>query len=216
MMADRYLKRLFVLVFLAALPSRADAGYIYESATLGTTGITSGFNPSVDDRQFVGVRFDVTSTVTTGTIGGHFGGFGNFFGAIVALSGPTDVPDSFSLSTPDVLGSTLINFPFPSDDTSAPLTLTLTPGWYALVFGSGLFAATGGGYAPVTNTDVGTPSFFFSRNFNDTWGEGGYDNARFFVTEAQARTPEPSSVILLALGAMGVWGMRSLRRSRAN
>ncbi len=38
-------------------------------------------------------------------------GGAEFFGAIVSLSGPTDLPDSIDLTGPDVLGTTLISVP---------------------------------------------------------------------------------------------------------
>jgi hypothetical protein len=69
--------------------------------------------------QYLGARFQVTSTMTATSMGGHFlrywGGGATettaqkqLFGAIVALSGPTDFPDSDTLNTPDVKLTTLI------------------------------------------------------------------------------------------------------------
>ena len=59
-----------------------------------------------------------------------------FFGALVALSGPNDFPDSGDLSTSDVLGVSVLAVPRPSDEVSAALDVALTPGWYALVVAS--------------------------------------------------------------------------------
>ena len=83
---------------------------------------------------------------------------GQIFGAIVRLDDFSDVPDSFDLSTPDVLGVSLLTPPGCSNEVSAPLSLELEPGTYALVFGSGLFGATGAAFAPTgSDSDIGTP-----------------------------------------------------------
>ncbi len=68
---------------------------------------------------------------------------GQVYAGVVALAGQFDIPDSTDLSTPDVVGVTLLTPISPSANVSANLVLTLPPGWYALVFGSGLFGATG-------------------------------------------------------------------------
>ena len=47
--------------------------------------------------------------------------------------------------------------PFPSDDVSTPLSATLVPGNYALVFGSGLFGATGEGALPLFDDQQDIP-----------------------------------------------------------
>jgi hypothetical protein len=134
----------------AAMPC-AHGFTLFESATLGPTGPTPG-GLEVSSLQFVGVRFQVSQMATTSVVGGHlyetpFQPLGNhqIFGALVELSGPNDVPDSFDLSTPDVLSTTLLTLSPLSGDVSAPLSETLTAGWYTLIFGSGLFGATGHG-----------------------------------------------------------------------
>src|SRR5262245_33094291 len=106
-----------VFVCLVAA-STARAGLIYESAISGPTLQTGGSGTVVDATGFTAVNFQISSTVTTGSIGAHltdFGG-GQIFGAIVALTGPSDFPDSTNLSTSDVLGYTLITPPGPSDN----------------------------------------------------------------------------------------------------
>ncbi|HEX5065047.1 MAG TPA: hypothetical protein VFY49_02960, partial [Myxococcota bacterium] len=83
------------LAWLASA-SAGDAAVIYETATLASAGTSDGF--AVDLGQFLGVRFEVIAPATTGSIGGHFANAQPpgtaIFGAIVALSGPTDFPDS--------------------------------------------------------------------------------------------------------------------------
>jgi hypothetical protein len=122
---------------------------VYERATLGTTGVTSGGGLAADNMFYAGWRFEVTGgPVTTTRLGGHFfPGSGNIFGAIVALTGPNDDPDAFDLTGSDVLGTTLVDMEFTgcSCDLSAPISLTLNDGWYMVLFGSGRFGATGFG-----------------------------------------------------------------------
>jgi hypothetical protein len=92
---------------MAVSQSEAKASTIYQSATLGTTGLTVGV--VLDADQYLGVRFQVLSGVTTSVIGIHATVYsGSLFGAIVNLTGPTDFPDSVTLTTADVLGSALL------------------------------------------------------------------------------------------------------------
>lgn len=153
----------------------------FETATLANTGSGGGYTLAAS--QFLGARFEVSSGVTTNQAGGHFSGSGEIFGAIVRLTGPTDFPDSTDLSTPDVVGSTLITLGHPSNEFSAPLAAALTPGWYALVFGSGTLGATGSGSAAFNNNDIGTPSYFFaSGGVTGNYSDGGFSRTRFFLS----------------------------------
>ena len=88
-----------VYVFIAA---SASAEIIYESAASGPIGQTSGSGYSVSSEFFLGVNFQVVSTVTTGSVGGHFLRSASdepVFGAIVALDGPGDYPDTRDLTS---------------------------------------------------------------------------------------------------------------------
>lgn len=201
-----------LLAVVLVAPATGSGAIIYESATLGPTGQSGG--ASVNSSQFLAVRFLASSSVTTGSIGGHLQGFvsGGLFGAVVALTGSTDFPDSFDLSTADVLGAAVLPATSPSDEVAANLSVSLTAGnWYALVFGSGLFGATGSGAMPLNDTAIGTPSYFF-KSTSTTWNNGGFSNARFFLdTNAVTVVPEPHSAALFAVGLVGLAG-RGLRR----
>lgn len=145
--------------------SLARASLIYESAVSGPTLQSSGSATSIDAAFFTAVNFQITSTVTTGSIGAHMQGFSTnpVFGAIVALTGQFDFPDSANLSTPDVLGFTLLSPPNVSDSRAGNLRLTLRPGWYALVFGSNQFGATGSAGAWANNVPNGSQTIYTIR-----------------------------------------------------
>lgn len=113
---------LFIFV-LGSFEVSATAATLFESGTLGATGVTwtdlqnqtvPGTN--VNSGVFVGVRFELIQPVVTSRVGGHFAGpmAGEFFGALVKLDGANDFPDSTNLSTSDVLGVTSLIFPTPS------------------------------------------------------------------------------------------------------
>lgn len=160
-----FVRCFIVLALLLTTASSASGGLIYESAISGPTLQTGGSGTSIDSSFYTAVNFQVTSTVTTGSIGAHMSGFSTnpVFGAIVALTGQFDFPDSANLSTPDVLGFTLITAPNPSDNRAGNLRLTLTPGWYALVFGSNQFGATGSAGALGNNIANGSQMIYTIR-----------------------------------------------------
>ena len=214
----RNLTLVFLLGFVVACSSTGDAtaATIFESGTLGPTGVTwqdaldgvvqgSGISSTV----FSGVRFELTQPVITTQIGGHVfsPNGGSFFGAIVALDDENDLPDSGDLSTSDVLGHTELTFPVLSEEAFGDLSLTLQPGWYALAFGSGLFGVTGNGGMPLNNPDIGEPSYIMFQPGSVT-GWNNLINPIFrnyrFVVEGTI-VPEPTSIglmwVLLLLGS---------------
>ncbi len=154
---------LAVAITALAKATGASAATIFESGTLGPTGIPQGSvaATNITRNVFVGVRFQLTQPALTTKIGGHFVDHlnGTFFGAIVDLEDGTDFPDSGDLSTPDVLGTAKLTFPVPSAEVVGDLSLSLAPGWYALVFGSGLFGTLGDGAAPRNGSDINDPAY---------------------------------------------------------
>jgi VCBS repeat-containing protein len=152
----------------------------------------SGGGIAIGDNQFVMIRFQVPAPdpVRTFEMGGQFGGFrgnGYIFGAIVALTDENDVPDSVDLSTPDVLGTTLIPVfneadPDRSFITRGKLSVEISRGFYAAVFGSGKFGATSDGFSPfvsMPNSDT-----YFSSNGG--WSAMGNHTIHAFVQSANA------------------------------
>ncbi len=200
-----------LLPALLLATSAAQAATLFESGTLGPTGVTfqdildgnaSGSN--VTEAVFVGVRFELTEPVLTSHIGGHFlqspGAASAFFGAIVTLDSPSDFPDSGNLSSDDVIGTTLLEFPQPSGEVLGALAVRVDPGFYALVFGSGQFGASGSGVATSNNSDVASPSYI-------AWQPGvpgsGWFNlsgpfSDFYFVVAGVVVPEPSGCFMVA------------------
>lgn len=192
-------------VFVCESTGVASAATIFESGTLGPTGLPQGsvIASNITPAVFAGVRFQLTETVNTTQIGGHFVDENNdtFFGAIVQLDDENDFPDSADLSSTDVLGHTELTFPVPSDEVFGDLKLSLDPGWYALVFGSGLFGVNGDGAAPLTNPDIATPQYIaFQPSVGWLNLEGFLSDFRFVVQGNVV--PEPTSCKIFALSSL--------------
>jgi hypothetical protein len=187
----------------------ASAAILIESGTLGPTGVSweqvqsqtvPGTN--VNASVFVGVRFELTQPVVTSQVGGHFLGpnGGELFAAIVALNDHTDFPNSDNLSSPDVLGTTRIGFPNPSSEVFGNLQVPLNPGWYALVFGSGLFEAQGFGGTVRNGLDIGDPTYIAHQpggwfNLSDLSDVIRFENHRFVVLGRII--PEPTAIAMM-------------------
>jgi hypothetical protein len=214
-----YYPWLAILSVVGPLAGFAPAEIIYESGHLGPTGIPQGAVDAANVNAFVfnGVRFNLTSTVVTTQVGGHFvgpvGTTGTLFGAVIKLVDENDFPDSRDLSTPDVLGSTTLAFPEPSAEVFGNLSLALDPGWYTLVFGSGLFGATGNGAMPLNNPDIGNPTYIgLQPGGVSGWGDllnPIFQNYRFVVRGEIV--PETSSIALLLFGFLNVVNKRVAR-----
>jgi probable HAF family extracellular repeat protein len=191
---------LAVALFAIAIPLPARGAIIYESATLGPTGLTTGAVLSGGSfAQFVGARFAVSQTELVSDIGGHLGNSsGTLFGAIVSLSSPTALPTGSPFSLPEVVASTTFNAGTPSSDFLTPLSATLNPGEYALVFGSGQFGAgSTTGFMPTDNTDLPGASYFTWNGFTSSWQNSSATGLRFEVKSV----PEPSTVVLIGFAA---------------
>ena len=136
-----------------------------ESAVLGATGENGGYAITAGQRgffspQFLGWRFEVDNTLQVTDIGGHLASFGSIFGALVSLNNPNALPQGSPFFPEEVLASTTFTAGFPSSDITTPLSVTLAPGNYALIFGAGLFGATGSGIMPNNNFDLPGASYF--------------------------------------------------------
>lgn len=125
----------------------------------------------------MGARFFVPATINVESVGGYFAPMssgnidpGGIFAAIVALDDQDDMPDSLDLSTPDVVSHTIVDidwgdYSLVSRDYTTDLQTSLEPGWYVLLFGSGLFgtSVSSNTAAIATHIDVGNPDFVTRR-----------------------------------------------------
>ncbi|NIP22952.1 MAG: hypothetical protein GWN67_03010 [Phycisphaerae bacterium] len=174
----------FLALVVVLAGQLAEAEYVvYESATMGPPGQVEGYLLSTD--QYMGTRFYVDRQYEVTQIGGHLAQAnvgGNFFGAIVALTGPSAVPLGYPFNASEVVASTVFDPGIFSNDFRAPLSVILTPGYYALVFGTNeLGSSNGYGIMPFGGqTSFPTASYFVfwpTTGWIDTADEG----ARFVM-----------------------------------
>jgi len=93
----------------------------------------------LDNTQYLGARFYINRRLEVSQIGGHIAqsvSYGNFFGAIVSLSGTELLPPGNPFLGSEVLASTVFNPGLPSSDYRTPLSVTLRRGYYGLIFGT--------------------------------------------------------------------------------
>ncbi len=145
----------FPLLICAALPlaslfysnESVAQPVVLESALMGTPGRFGG--TSITTSQYVGWRFATNQTLAVDHIGGHLLSIpdqpGDIFAALVRLQSIDSVPMGAPFTPEEVVATTTFQPPFPSAEVFTPLSTTLTPGSYTLVFGTGLFGATGSG-----------------------------------------------------------------------
>ncbi len=208
-MRGRLLRSIVTLVALLISVS-AQAALIYESIALDDwdPSLNGGF---VSSNQFIGARFEINQQAAIDGIGGNFledsGAFlgGSVFGAIVELDS-SGHPSATRLTLDNVIASVV--FTPTIGDFLAPITTTLNPGTYGVVFGSGLFGATGTqaltSWATVPSASNGV--IFFSSSSQDWKDLGSIAGRRIFISSA---VPIPPAVWLFgsALGLLG-WMQR--------
>jgi hypothetical protein len=159
----------------------------------------------------MGAAFTLTQATQITAIGAQFGGFpsGSIFGAIVNVDPNTLLPTfSSSALASNALAHTVFSVTQATAiDLSTPLSLTLGPGTYGLVFGSGLFGATGWAGLGWQNDPVASsdPSQLIRSFFSDEWASFGDNGVRVFVEgNVVAAVPEPSTWAMMIIGMMAI------------
>jgi hypothetical protein len=118
---------------------------VLESAEMGTPGRIGG--TSITSAQWVAWRFSIDSPLAVHHVGGHLLAIpdqpGDIFAAFVRLSSVDSLPIGAPFNEDEVVATATFRPNFPSDEYITPFEATLAPGSYALVFGTGLYGATG-------------------------------------------------------------------------
>lgn len=180
---------------LAAQQTVRAASLTFASAEMGPSGQAIG--PSVSANNYVGWRFRVNATTAVTEVGGHLGAInGNLFAAIISLTAIDALPQGAPFAEGTVKASTSFTPPTLSDDFRTPLSASLAPGTYALIFGSGKFNASGVALAAINGQANIAPttasSYVFWRQsvpgvFN--WTVGTSNNLRFVVVGSEIAGP---------------------------
>jgi hypothetical protein len=184
-----------ILAFGLAQSSLLAAPLTLASAEMGPTGQAIG--PSVSANNYVGWRFRVNATTVVTEVGGHLGAInGNLFAAIVSLTAIDAMPQGAPFADGTVKASTTFTPPKPSGEFRTPISASLAPGAYALIFGSGRFDASGVALAAIEGQPNIAPttasSYVFWRQtlpgvFN--WTVGTANNIRFVVVGSEIAGP---------------------------
>jgi hypothetical protein len=150
-----------------------------ETAPLGVTNGGTSIVPIRPDGFFawLGARFTLESRALITGVGGHvksycpgepgFNGDRSLFVAIVPVVDSDSFPD-LNLSQAvfyavfDAPCNSVGPYPFQVPETIIETHLLLFPGDYVVLFGSGLFGATGTGWMPTPPMDLGTPTYIFA------------------------------------------------------
>ncbi|QEG33634.1 hypothetical protein [Bythopirellula goksoeyrii] len=119
---------------------------VLESAEMGSAGQVGG--TAIQASEYVGWRLTTSAPLTVEQVGGHMYAIpdqtGEVFAALVRLASLSSMPEGSPFTESELIAKATFRPNFPSDDFLTPLSATLIPGSYALVFGTGLFDATGG------------------------------------------------------------------------
>jgi len=179
---------------------------ILETSPLGITNGGTSIIP-INSRpdgvfSFLGARFTLQSKTLITGVGGHvksydpqvlpyppgFNGDRSLFVAIVPTIDAVSFPDlalsqAVFVAVFDAPFNSVGPFPFQVPEAIIETHRLLFPGDYVIIFGSGLFGATGSGWMPIASMDFGTPRYIFANNHTGVaeFHEGGFQPARFVV-----------------------------------
>jgi hypothetical protein len=216
--------RASALVALVALAQPAAADVLFQSATIDPNAVindntlvlqgdgTTAGNGFVGGSVFIGADFTIAGPKQVTSIGATFAdtaftlNSGAIFGAIVQVDPTTGLPTQPVETLSSITLGEVTFTPTQDGDTTAALSLLLQPGTYGLVFGSGLFGATGVADLLEGNDLVGSP-FIFANQFAPFQQDFTGIDPRLFVNAV----PEPDSLALLAGGLLLLTAVRRRR-----
>lgn len=208
-------------------PARADV-LLFQTATLDPDAValdntlvlqgdgTTQGNGLSGGSVIIGADFTVTTPTELSSVGAAFGdtaitsSSGTIFGAIVKVNPTTGLPTQPVESLASITLADVVFTPTTDGDTTVPLSVDLAPSTYGLVFGSGLFGATGVADMLHNNDPVGTPSIFindfapFTQDTSDT-------DVRLLANAV----PEPASIAVLLSAIAALTVLRCRRGPRA-
>ena len=194
-----------------ALAHPASADVLLQTATLDPGAIAAanslvlqGDGTTAGDgfsggSHFIGADFTVAGPTQLTDIGASFvntaqqAATGPIFGAIVEVDPVTGLPTQDVENLASITLAEAVFTPDADGDTTVPLSASLQPGTYGLVFGSGLFGATGVADLLSGNDIVGSPSIF-ENDFAPFAQDPSDIDVRLF---ADGTVPEPGSLPLL-------------------
>ncbi len=212
-------KKLKRITFIALLLSVQNvwAGIIFESAN----GNDTNAGVILSDSNWVYHNFNIEADIRISSIGGYFYGRGgdvNIFGAIISMSDQWDTPDSYNLSTPDLVATTLFTIGDTAQMYEGGLDLQLNSGWYAIAFGSGAFGADNIDFneyklMSVFDNDMKPELTYVGiQEGNPLMAPNQYSyqasNARFVISANSISVPESSTISILILGLLFIGSSR--------
>jgi len=217
-MITRTIAACFVGVFLVG---SSQAQPILETAPLGTTNGGS----TISENQYLGARFSLSTSFLITGIGGHVksdvGGDRSVFIALIPLSGANLLPADSTLSDAIFAKSLLAPYndvgpyPFQVPETIISTHILLDAGDYGVVFGSGLFGATGAAWMPLSGPIQNLPWLFAMNRFiADEFRNLDEQPIRFVVQGDPVSVPEPSTASLFLLAAVAAFAAHTLSPHR--
>ena len=218
----------FITFFLAS--QTVSSNTVFETDLTGYEDSPSAFDILIAHTQYVGTRFSLTEQT-------HIDGFGAFFSEGSSLSGnifggfapissggfPSFTPNN---TPPNLIGHKVFT---PNKETYVPISITLDPGDYALVMGSGVFGASGtsaleGFYNPDSTIFSEDSDYFFAARIGSLSGQNvwrdqpkrfSYDVKIFGSSKHVKQVPEIDVAgIPLSLGVL--LGLIAILRERGS
>ena len=181
---------------------------LFESAQRTVTHQTSGttLNPGPAP-QWLGARFALPQGGNVTSVGGEIMQIdsGSLFAAIVRLDGPTALPHGSPFTNEELAAEATFTAPKPSSLVDVPMAVSLPPGEYGLIFGSGMFGANAHGALTFEPGLPGVSYFDWYDSSGGTqpfWQQGGFSPGYFVVN---GTVPEPAGMgFFAAVGALCV------------